>query len=127
MTIEKRIELAKAASKKASDKVQDAKRKLDIQCRDFHAKKVAPLNAARKSARDAIAKITALELERAGIVPEKTVVRDYNGLWIVRIKYNGYPELEPVTRSGKPHMGKCSKPTPYRLSHLQITKLVYLP
>ena len=123
MTIEKRLAAAKAASSKASARCVDAQKKLDLECRAFRDKKMAPLLAARKAARDAIAAITALELEAAGIVPEKTIVRDYNGLWVVRIKPNGYAELDPVTKNGKPHMGKYAKPTPYRLSHLQITKI----
>ena len=123
MTIEKRLSAAKAAAVKARARVVDAQKKLDLECRAFRDKKMAPLLAARKAARDAIAAITALELEQARIVPGKTVVRDYNGLWVVRIKPNGYAELDPVTKIGKPHMGKYAKPTPYRLSHLQITKI----
>ena len=123
MTIEKRLSAAKAAAVKARARVVDAQKKLDLECRAFRDKKMAPLLAARKAARDAIAAITALELEAAGIVPGKTIVRDYNGLWVVRIKPSGYAELDPVTKIGKPHMGKYAKPTPYRLSHLQITKI----
>lgn len=123
MTIEKRLAAAKAASSKASARCVDAQKKLDLECRAFRDKKMIPLLAARKAARDAIAAITALGLEQAGIVPGKTIVRDYNGLWVVRIKPNGYAELEPMTKTGKPHMGKYAKPTPYRLSHLQITNI----
>ncbi len=123
MTIEKRLSAAKAAAVKARARVVEAQKKLDLECRAFRAKKIRPLNDAQKAARNAIAAITALELEAAGIVPEKTIVRDYNGLWVVRIKPNGYAELDPVTKNGKPHMGKYAKPTPYRLSHLQITKI----
>lgn len=122
-SIEKRLAAAKAASSKASARCVDAQKKLDLECRAFRDKKMAPLLAARKAARDAIAAITALELEQARIVPGKTVVRDYNGLWVVRIKPSGYAELDPVTKNGKPHMGKYAKPTPYRLSHLQITNI----
>lgn len=121
--IDKRLDAARAASKRASERVMAAQKKLDIQCRVFRANKIKPLDAALKSARDAIAAITALELEKVGIVPGKTIVRDYNGLWIVRIKANGYAELEPMTKTGKPHMGKYAKPTPYRLAHLQITEI----
>jgi hypothetical protein len=121
--IEKRLARARAASSKASEKVRAAQQKLDIQCRVFRAEKIKPLYAAQKAARDAIAAITAIELEAAGIVPGKTVVRDYNGLWVVRIKASGYAKLDPVTKNGKPHMGKYAKPTPYRLSHLQITTI----
>lgn len=123
MTIEKRLSAAKAAAVKARARVVEAQKKLDLECLAFRAKKIRPLNDAQKAARNAIAAITALELEAAGIVPEKTIVRDYNGLWVVRIKPNGYAELDPVTKNGKPHMGKYAKPTPYRLSHLQITKI----
>lgn len=123
MTIEKRLAAAKAASSKASARCVDAQKKLDLECRAFRAKKIRPLNDAQKAARNAIAAITALELEQAGIVPGKTVVRYYNGLWVVRIKPNGYAELDPVTKIGKPHMGKYAQPTPYRLSLLQITNI----
>ena len=123
MTIEKRLSAAKAAAEKASARVVEAQKKLDLECRAFRAKKIRPLNDAQKAARNAIAAITALELEQAGIVPGKTVVRDYNGLWVVRIKPSGYAELVPVTKNGKPHMGKYAKPTPYRLAHLQITTI----
>ena len=122
-SIEKRLAAAKAASSKASARVVEAQKKLDLECRAFRAKKIRPLNDAQKAARNAIAAITALELEQAGIVPGKTVVRDCNGLWVVRIKPSGYAELDPVTKNGKPHMGKYAKPTPYRLAHLQITTI----
>lgn len=123
MTIEKRLSAAKAAAVKASARVVEAQKKLDLECRAFRAKKIRPLNDAQKAARNAIAAITALELEAAGIVPEKTIVRDYNGLWVVHIRPSGYAELDPMTKNGKPHMGKNAKPAPYRLSHLQITKI----
>ena len=123
MTIEKRLSAAKAAEVKARARVVEAQKKLDLECRAFRAKKIRPLNDAQKAARNAIAAITALELEAAGIVPGKTIVRDYNGLWVVRIKPSGYAELDPVTKNGKPHMGKYAKPTPYRLAHLQITTI----
>lgn len=123
MTIEKRLSAAKAAEVKARARVVEAQKKLDLECRAFRAKKIRPLNDAQKAARNAIAAITALELEAAGIVPGKTIVRDYNGLWVVRIKPSGYAELDPVTKNGKPHMGKYAKPTPYRFAHLQITTI----
>lgn len=122
-SIEKRLAAAKSASSKASARCVEAQKKLDLECRAFRAKKIRPLNDAQKAARNAIAAITALELEAAGIVPEKTIVRDHSGLWVVRIKPSGYAELDPVTKNGKPHMGKYAKPTPYRLAHLQITNI----
>ena len=123
MDIQKRLLAAKAASKKASDAVISARKKLDIELRDYAEKKGKPLVDARKAARDAIAKITAIELEAAGLTPGKTIVSDGTGLWMVRIKPTGYAELEPMTKAGKPHMGKYPKPTPYKLSHLRITDI----
>ena len=123
MDIQKRLLAAKAASKKASDAVISARKKLDIELRDYAEKKGKPLVDARKAAREAIAKITAIELEAAGLTPGKSIVFDGTGLWMVRIKPTGYAELEPVTKAGKPHMGKYSKPTPYNLSHLRITDI----
>ena len=51
MDIQKRLRAAKAASKKASDAVISARKKLDIELRDYEAKKIKPLIAARKAAR----------------------------------------------------------------------------
>ena len=123
MDIQKRLLAAKAASKKASDAVISARKKLDIELRDYESKKSKPLIAARKAAREAIAKITDIELEAAGLTPGKTIVSDGTGLWMVRIRHTGYAELEPMTKAGKPHMGKYPKPTPYNLSNLRITDI----
>ena len=123
MDIQKRLLAAKAASKKASDAVISARKKLDIELRDYAEKKGKPLVDARKAAREAIAKITAIELEAAGLTPGKTIVSDGTGLWMVRIMHTGYAELEPMTKAGKPHMGKNPKPMPYKLSHLRITDI----
>lgn len=122
-SIETRLKRAKAASSKASARVRDATQKLERDCRLFRQKRSAPLDAARKAARDAIAAITALELEQAGIVPMETIVRYQSGLWAARIKPSGYAELEPITKHGKPHMGKYAIPAPYRLSQLIITDM----
>ena len=65
MDIQKRLLAAKAASQKARDAVISARKKLEIELRDYEAKKNKPLIAARKAAREAIAKITAIVLEAA--------------------------------------------------------------
>lgn len=122
-SIEKRLAAAKAASSKASARCVDAQKKLDLDCRAYREKRTGAVDAAHKAARAAIAAVTALELEQVGISPGSTIVRYQGALWTVRIKVSGYAELDPMTKDGRPHMGRYAKPTPYRLSHLQITNI----
>lgn len=121
--IEKRLRAAKANSHRAMARAELARKKLDLDCRAYREGRMGAVDAAHKAARTAIAAVTALELEQAGIVPGATIVRYQGALWTVRIKVSGYAELDPMTKDGKPHMGRYAIPTPYRLSMLQVTDM----
>jgi len=119
--LEKRLQTARAKSHKALARAELARKKLDLDCRAYREKRTGAVDAAHKAARAAIAAVTALELEQVGISPGSTIVRYQGALWTVRIKVSGYAELDPMTKDGRPHMGRYAMPTPYRLSMLQVT------